>query len=92
MKFQGENTFVELKRNIKNKKRFTGKYRVIDGKITFKNQKETISIQFWVGRTNKFFLSFIFLAIGASCLQVVLDRGQILDWFASNLITNLSLL
>ncbi len=44
MKFQGENTFVELKRNIKNKKRFTGKYRVIDGKITFKNQKETISI------------------------------------------------
>ena len=37
------------------------------------------------------FLSFIFLALGASCLQIVLDRGQILDWFASNLITNLTI-
>jgi MFS transporter, DHA2 family, multidrug resistance protein len=38
------------------------------------------------------FLSFIFLAIGASSMQIVLDRGQILDWFASNLITNLTII
>ena len=44
IKYQGENTFVELKRNINNKKRFTGKYSVIDGKIIFENQKEIISI------------------------------------------------
>ena len=37
-------------------------------------------------------LSFIFLAIGASCMQLVLDRGQILDWFSSNLITNLTII
>ena len=38
------------------------------------------------------FKSFIFLAVGASCLQVVLDRGQILDWFSSNLIIYLTII
>ena len=37
------------------------------------------------------FFSFIFLAIGASCMQLVLDRGQILDWFSSRLIINLTI-
>jgi len=37
------------------------------------------------------FLSFIFLAIGASCMQIVLDRGQILDWFNSNFIIYLTI-
>tara|TARA_B100001059_G_scaffold221118_1_gene243762 strand:+ start:617 stop:2125 length:1509 start_codon:yes stop_codon:yes gene_type:complete len=37
------------------------------------------------------FLSFIFLALGASSMQLVLDRGQILDWFSSDLIFNLTI-
>ena len=37
------------------------------------------------------FLSFIFLALGASSMQLVLDRGQILDWFSSNYIINLTI-
>ena len=38
------------------------------------------------------FKSFIFLAIGASCMQVFLDRGQILDWFSSEIITYLAII
>ena len=38
------------------------------------------------------FKSFAFLAIGASCMQVFLDRGQILDWFSSSLISTLAVL
>ena len=37
------------------------------------------------------FLSFIFLALVASSMQLVLDRGQILDWFSSDLIFNLTI-
>ena len=44
MKYQGEKAFVELKRSINNQKRFTGEYKVINKKITFPNQDNTIEI------------------------------------------------
>jgi len=37
-------------------------------------------------------LGFILLAIGAGSLQIILDRGQIEDWFYSNFIVMLSIL
>ena len=43
-KYQGEKVYVELKRSINNQKRFTGEYKVIDKKITFPNQDNTIEI------------------------------------------------
>ena len=44
IKYQGEKAFVELKRSINNQKRFTGEYKVINKKITFPNQGNTIEI------------------------------------------------
>ena len=44
IKYQGEKAFVELKRSINNQKRFTGEYKVINKKITFPNQENTIEI------------------------------------------------
>ena len=44
IKYQGEKAFVELKRSINNQKRFTGQYKVINKKITFPNQDNTIEI------------------------------------------------
>ena len=44
IKYQGEKAFVELKRSINNQKRFTGEYEVINDKITFPNQDNTIEI------------------------------------------------
>ena len=44
IKYQGEKAFIELKRSINNQKRFTGEYRVINKKITFPNQDNTIEI------------------------------------------------
>ena len=44
IKYQGEKAFVELKRSINNQKRFTGEYKVINKKITFPNQDNTIEI------------------------------------------------
>jgi MFS transporter, DHA2 family, multidrug resistance protein len=37
-------------------------------------------------------LGFAFVALSLGCLQVVLDRGQDADWFASALITSLSII
>ena len=58
---------------------FLGSYLCLEDNIT--NNKIKFALK-----------SFIFLAIGASCMQVVLDRGQILDWFASELIIYLTIL
>ena len=44
IKYQGEKAFIELKRSINNQKRFTGEYKVINQKITFPNQDNTIEI------------------------------------------------
>ena len=44
IKYQGEKAFVELKRNINNHKRFTGTYKVINTKIVFQDQKNTVEI------------------------------------------------
>ena len=44
IKYQGEKAFIELKRGINNQKRFTGEYEVINNKITFPNQDNTIEI------------------------------------------------
>ena len=44
MKYQGEKAFIELKRSVNNQKRFTGEYKVINKKITFPNQDNTIEI------------------------------------------------
>ena len=44
IKYQGEKAFIELKRSINNQKRFTGEYKVINKKITFPNQDNTIEI------------------------------------------------
>ena len=44
IKYQGEKAFIELKRSINNQKRFTGEYEVINNKITFPNQDNTIEI------------------------------------------------
>ena len=44
IKYQGEKAFIELKRGINNQKRFTGEYKVINKKITFPNQDNTIEI------------------------------------------------
>ena len=44
IKYQGEKAFIELKRSINNQKRFTGEYEVINDKITFPNQDNTIEI------------------------------------------------
>ena len=44
IKYQGEKVFIELKRSVNNQKRFTGEYRVINKKITFPNQDNTIVI------------------------------------------------
>ena len=43
-KYQGEKVYIELKRSINNQKRFTGEYKVIDKKITFPSQDNTIEI------------------------------------------------
>ncbi len=43
-KFKGEKVFIELKRNINNKKRFTGSYDVINEKIIFLDSSETTEI------------------------------------------------
>jgi DHA2 family multidrug resistance protein len=37
-------------------------------------------------------LGFFYLAIWVGCLQVILGRGQRLDWFSSNLITGLTII
>tara|TARA_B100000941_G_scaffold13388_1_gene8228 strand:+ start:849 stop:1304 length:456 start_codon:yes stop_codon:yes gene_type:complete len=44
MKYQGEKAFIELKRSVNNQKRFTGEYKVINKKITFPYQDNTIEI------------------------------------------------
>ena len=44
IKYQGEKVYIELKRSINNQKRFTGEYKVIDKKVTFPNQDNTIEI------------------------------------------------
>ena len=44
IKYQGEKVFIELKRSVNNQKRFTGEYKVINKKITFPNQDNTIEI------------------------------------------------
>ena len=44
IKYQGENVFIELKRNINNQRRFKGYHQVLDGVISIKNKKETIEI------------------------------------------------
>ncbi len=44
IKYQGEKAFIELKRSINNQKRFSGEYEVINNKITFPNQDNTIEI------------------------------------------------
>ena len=44
IKYQGEKAFIELKRSVNNQKRFTGEYKVINRKITFPNQDNTIEI------------------------------------------------
>ena len=44
IKYQGEKAFIELKRSVNNQKRYTGEYRVINKKITFPNQENTIEI------------------------------------------------
>ena len=44
IKYQGEKAFIELKRSINNQKRFTGEYKVINKKITFPYQDNTIEI------------------------------------------------
>lgn len=38
------------------------------------------------------FVGLILLAIGVGCLQVLLDRGQDLDWFGSNFICTLAVI
>jgi len=58
---------------------FIGSYLYIEKDLIDKNESFT-----W--------LSFILLAIGASSLQIVLDRGQIEDWFYSKTILLLSLI
>ena len=44
IKYQGEKAFIELKRSVNNQKRFTGEYKVINKKIIFPNQDNTIEI------------------------------------------------
>ena len=44
IKYQGEKAFIELKRSVNNQKRFIGEYKVIDKKIIFPNQDNTIEI------------------------------------------------
>ena len=44
IKYQGEKAFIELKRSINNQKCFSGEYEVINNKITFPNQDNTIEI------------------------------------------------
>ena len=44
IKYQGEKAFIELKRSVNNQKRFTGEYKVINKKITFPYQDNTIEI------------------------------------------------
>ena len=44
IKYQGEKAFIELKKSINNQKRFTGEYKVINKKITFPYQDNTIEI------------------------------------------------
>ena len=44
IKYQGEKAFIELKRSVNNQKRFTGEYKVINKKITFSYQDNTIQI------------------------------------------------
>ena len=44
IRYQGEKAFIELKRSVNNQKRFTGEYKVVDKKITFPNQDNTIEI------------------------------------------------
>ena len=44
IKYQGEKAFIELKRSVNNQKRFSGEYIVINKKITFPNQDNTIEI------------------------------------------------
>ena len=44
IKYQGEKAFIELKRCINKQKRFTGEYKVINKKITFPDQDNTIEI------------------------------------------------
>ena len=46
IKYQGENVFIELKRNINNQRRFKGHYQVIDNLIHIKSKKEIIEIPF----------------------------------------------
>ena len=44
IKFQGENVFIELKRNLNNQKRFTGKYHVENELIILSDKRQTIEI------------------------------------------------
>jgi ribosome maturation factor RimP len=44
IKYQGENVFIELKKNINNQRRFKGYYEVIDNKICINHKKEKVVI------------------------------------------------
>ena len=44
IKYQGEKVFVELKRNLNNQKRFTGKYYIENELIILSDKKQTIEI------------------------------------------------
>ena len=46
IKYQGENIFVELKRNINNKKRFKGVYKIKKNIISICHKKEIIEIPY----------------------------------------------
>ena len=38
------------------------------------------------------FIGFFLLAIGVTCLQIILDKGEQFDWFSSNIIVALSII
>ena len=62
-KFKGEKVFIELKRNINNKKRFTGSYDVINEKIIFLDSSETTEISIDdnpISFDNKYYLLLFF--------------------------------
>ena len=46
IKYQGENIFIELKRNINNKKRFKGVYKINNNIISIYHKKEIIEIPY----------------------------------------------
>ena len=46
IKYQGEKVFIELKKNINNKKRFNGVYTITNNTISISHKKETIEIPY----------------------------------------------